>query len=221
MTQPPIRPASTVVLVRRAVAAEVLLLLRHGRHGFMPNMWVFPGGRIEDDDGEGDLGARRAALRETSEEAGIELPESHPMAYFARWVTPVGERKRYDTRFYLSEVEPEVEAIPDRGEVIEAQWVAPGSALKRHARGELALAPPTLFAFAALDRLASVEAMVGWAREMERAGVAPITPQLAFEGGTVVVSVPPEHLALPPGEPVSGRLRLVRGVWREVAGSSP
>jgi ADP-ribose pyrophosphatase YjhB (NUDIX family) len=180
----------------------------------MPNIWVFPGGRIEEADGPGDLGARRAAIRETHEEAGIALAADHPAAYFARWVTPTGERRRFDTRFFLSEVDAETSAVADQGEVIEARWVRPEEAISRHARGELSLAPPTLWAFEALRRLGHARAMLDWAHSLERAGVEAVTPQLALVDGTVEVSVPPDRLGLPPGEPVSGRLRLVKGIWQ-------
>lgn len=210
--QVPVRPASTLVLVRGADVPEVLLLLRHGRHGFMPNIWVFPGGRVEPDDGEDDPGARRAALRETREEAGIELGDA-PLMCFSRWVTPLGERRRFDTRFYVTRVAADAAAVPDQGEVTDALWVRPADALARHREGRLALAPPTWWSMEALRRLADADAILAWASAIERAGVAPLTPTLALEGGSVVVSTSPEHLRLPPGEPFSGRLRLVRGVW--------
>jgi len=82
----PIQPAATVVLVREQTG-EVLLLLRHARHGFMANVWVFPGGRVDETDlaiASADSEAPalsdypafvRAAIRETWEEAGILLTD--------------------------------------------------------------------------------------------------------------------------------------------------
>ena len=40
----------------------------------MPNVWVFPGGAVDPEDGEGEAGRRACAVRELAEEAGIELP---------------------------------------------------------------------------------------------------------------------------------------------------
>ncbi|MEZ5288614.1 MAG: hypothetical protein R2712_28165 [Vicinamibacterales bacterium] len=54
MTTPPPaapRPASTVVVLRAAgTAYEVLLVRRNDRVAFMAGAFVFPGGRVDDDD---------------------------------------------------------------------------------------------------------------------------------------------------------------------------
>lgn len=50
------RPAATVVLVRDGDAApELLLLRRHRSAGFVPGAYVFPGGRVDDDDADPEL----------------------------------------------------------------------------------------------------------------------------------------------------------------------
>ncbi len=44
-------PAATVILLRDGERSpEVLLLERHAQSEFLPDMYVFPGGRVEDDD---------------------------------------------------------------------------------------------------------------------------------------------------------------------------
>lgn len=86
------KPAATLVLARAGAAGpEILMGCRDRAHKFMPNKWVFPGGRIDRGDayGPGDgpspsrglmevhvspLRARAAplaALRETYEETGL------------------------------------------------------------------------------------------------------------------------------------------------------
>lgn len=84
------KPAATVILLRRGTDTpfEALLQRRHGTMAFMPNVLVFPGGRMDKADaapallartrGIGDLPPERAALvvaalRETFEESGILL----------------------------------------------------------------------------------------------------------------------------------------------------
>jgi 8-oxo-dGTP pyrophosphatase MutT (NUDIX family) len=81
------RPAATAVLVRdSADGPEILLLKRLRSAGFVPGAWVFPGGRVDDEDAAPDLvdmlglvprGAEAsywiAAVRETFEETGVLL----------------------------------------------------------------------------------------------------------------------------------------------------
>jgi 8-oxo-dGTP pyrophosphatase MutT (NUDIX family) len=88
---PPVEPepAVTLALLRKGrTGLEVLLLRRSRRTRFIPGAWVFPGGRLDRDDGSPDLAARlrglgggdspdsafwSAAFRETFEETGILL----------------------------------------------------------------------------------------------------------------------------------------------------
>ena len=87
----PAVPAATVVLGRdRAAGLEVLLLKRTRGASFAAGAWVFPGGRVDPADAgphtvDSLHAARRAAARETAEEAGIDLGEAelHPMAQWS------------------------------------------------------------------------------------------------------------------------------------------
>lgn len=92
----PVQPAATVILVDDRPDLQVLMLRRTGRVVFAPDMWVFPGGRVDPEDHLGELGnvitglsdaeASRvldvergglawwlAACRETLEESGLLL----------------------------------------------------------------------------------------------------------------------------------------------------
>ena len=98
-----VRPknAATVMIIRRdAKKPRVLMGKRHGGHSFMPDRWVFPGGRIDRADYrapfatdlrpdvaatlDAHLPAGRgralamAAIRETWEEAGLLLAKAAP-----------------------------------------------------------------------------------------------------------------------------------------------
>lgn len=224
---PEARPAATVALVRAGpeggAGLEVLLALRHAKMAFMGQVWVFPGGKVDAEDllGEGrpdgpsdaDLGARRAAIRETHEEVGITLGGPDDLIPFARWVTPASEPRRFDTRFYLAVVPRGLELTLATDELSAALWLTPAEALARHGRGELALAPPTWWTLEALRRTGDLTATAAWARGEATRGLPPLTPTLRLEGGGVVVSVPGEAVPLPSGEPVSGRLVMRRGVW--------
>jgi 8-oxo-dGTP pyrophosphatase MutT (NUDIX family) len=74
-------PAATIVLARVLPddAFEVFLVKRHGRSGFMAGAHVFPGGKLDPQDGAFDFDAAAVcAIRETFEECGVLLarPES-------------------------------------------------------------------------------------------------------------------------------------------------
>ncbi len=95
------RDAATIILVRRdAAKPRVLMGKRNSGHDFMPNLWVFPGGRIDRADFRAPhatdlrpevaakfdrhIKLRRgqalalAAIRETFEEAGLLLAKKAP-----------------------------------------------------------------------------------------------------------------------------------------------
>lgn len=265
----PVQPAATVVLLREDTG-EVLLLLRHARHGFMANVWVFPGGRVD----EADLLASgpgcdpvepflHAAIRETWEEAGILLidppriaaPDEPrgalaavisrdsrflPLAPFARWVTPPSEKRRYDTLFLLTLV-PDLAAVPDIVEVIEALWIHPAEAIARHRQNRLPLAPPTLVTLHSILAastgeysdpvmgseepapwtLAHRERLMSWLASNGSAEVAALTPTLALAGGRLLVSAPAsERWPVPPALAHIGGVALVDGHW-ELVGRDP
>ena len=65
------RQAATVIVLRGgAETLEVLLVQRNPAARFMGGAWVFPGGAVDADEGEGDGAHRAAAVRELDEEAG-------------------------------------------------------------------------------------------------------------------------------------------------------
>ncbi|HSB86599.1 MAG TPA: NUDIX domain-containing protein [Ilumatobacteraceae bacterium] len=70
----PAKPAATVLLLRdSADGLEVFMLRRTMSAAFARGMYVFPGGKVDEADGEGDLGYLVAAIRECYEEAGVLL----------------------------------------------------------------------------------------------------------------------------------------------------
>jgi 8-oxo-dGTP pyrophosphatase MutT (NUDIX family) len=138
---PPPIPAATVVLVRDAADGLETLMLRRNAKVSFGGMWVFPGGRIEPGDGEGERGARRAAAREAAEEAGL-VVDSELLVPFAHWTPPAVAIKRFTTWFFLAPA-PEGVVTIDGGEIHEHVWVSPADAFERHGAGEIELAPPT------------------------------------------------------------------------------
>jgi 8-oxo-dGTP pyrophosphatase MutT (NUDIX family) len=142
-------PAATVVPIRDGASGLEVLLLRRVRvvGSDAPAPWVFPGGRIEPADGGRaadvvEQSARRAAVREAREEAGLEFAPAS-LVPISRWITPEIAPRRFDTWFYLIGVEGGVEVRVDGSEIAGHRWLEPHAALDAHHGGEIRLAPPT------------------------------------------------------------------------------
>src|SRR3954447_2410368 len=83
------RQAATVIVLRGGgETLEVLLVRRTPAARFMGGVWVFPGGAVDTDEGDGDEAHRIAALRELREEAAITLEYPGALVKFSRWITP-------------------------------------------------------------------------------------------------------------------------------------
>jgi len=86
--------------------------------------------------------ARRAAVRETREEAGLEIRGSS-LVTISRWITPALSPKRFDTWFFLGTVGRHEGVRVDGAEMCAHRWLSPRDALEAHHSGEIRLAPPT------------------------------------------------------------------------------
>lgn len=139
--------AATVVLVRDAPGGLETLLLRRNSKIAFGGMWVFPGGRIDELDWRGldptdELAAaRRAAVRESREEAGLTIAEATLVA-LSHWSPPALAPKRFLTWFFLAPATTDAVTI-DHGEIHEHVWHRPAEALARRNALEIELAPPT------------------------------------------------------------------------------
>ncbi|WP_083511201.1 NUDIX hydrolase [Microbacterium sp. XT11] len=135
--------AGTVVILRPGDAGIEALLLRRPERGSFANAWVFPGGKVEESDrvpGAAEIDdARRAGIRETREEVGLDVDDLVPLSL---WEPPEEAPTRIRTWFFLATA-PAQELVPAPDEVVEARWIAPAAALDLHAAGEWTLFPPT------------------------------------------------------------------------------
>jgi len=130
MTDQPIRPAATTVLLRHTAAGpQVLMGQRGAGAAFMPSKYVFPGGGVDPadhaalppgllddactarlmqhipDPAPSPAALATAALRELVEETGLTLapsPSATPaLRFIFRAITPPGRSRRFDARFFL------------------------------------------------------------------------------------------------------------------------
>lgn len=184
------RPAATVIVLRGGPRSlEVLLVKRNPQSRFMGGAWVFPGGAVDRDEGRGQQALRAAAVREVSEEAGIDLPDPDELVPFSRWITPAQVKIRFDTWFYLTPLPPGAEPRVDGGEVVECRWYEPTGALAAARHGELLLVFPTIKHLEQLSSFGSSDELLDYARSRE---IQPVEPRVVLSGEQARVLLPGE-----------------------------
>jgi 8-oxo-dGTP pyrophosphatase MutT (NUDIX family) len=224
------RPSASVVLLRQGERSiEVCLLQRSKGSSAVEGVFVFPGGKLDDEDGSiesvsqcvglhvadanrvlgvasGGISYWVAAVRECFEESGVLLcsrteelqkgelysarteaeserllglrddlcarrttfasvcsslgarMEVGRLRYLSHWITPVVLPKRFDTRFFVTEVPSDVDVVHDSGEMVASMWCEPAEALEMSERGKISLMFPTIMhlqLFAGFDDVAS------------------------------------------------------------------
>ena len=164
-------PAATVILLRDGEEGlETLMLRRNSKLEFAGGMWVFPGGRVDDEDHPDDgpdveVAVRNAAVREAEEEAGL-VVDVDSLVAFSHWTPPQVAIKRYATWFFVAPAPAGAVTIDD-GEIHDAMWVTPADALRRRDEGEVELAPPTWVSLDRLARSTTVEEAIAEAEQGE------------------------------------------------------
>lgn len=134
MSEKPPIPAATLVVVRDRAGAppDLLMVERAAGMAFAAGALVFPGGRVDDEDGSAKAAAIRETIEETAIPAGLaplpspeaavalqsELIAGHPFATLlsgrglsldldaltplARWVPKFHASRRFDTMFFVA-----------------------------------------------------------------------------------------------------------------------
>ena len=152
--------AATVVLLRDGSSGlEVLLARRSSKLAFHGGAWVFPGGRVDADDwadAPDDVvgAARRGAVREAKEEAGVDV-DGDALVHLSNWTTPEGSPKRFATWFFVGSAAGGDE-VADGSEMDAVRWFRPAEALAARAAGEIELAPPQFVTLLDLSDFATV-----------------------------------------------------------------
>jgi len=167
-------PAATVIVARDGDGGlETLLIRRNTALEFAGGMWVFPGGRIDPGDYLAEAphdeatAARRAAVREAAEEAGLVLDEAD-LVPFSHWTAPPISPKRFATWFFLAPCPAVTPVITiDGGEIHDHTWMRPADAIARREAGEIDLAPPTWITLHRMARSPGLSAALLDARSHE------------------------------------------------------
>lgn len=104
-----------------------------------------------------------ATLARVLADLGVRLATDR-LRYWAWWVTPQGEPRRYDTRFFLAAAPPGVNVTAHPGEVLEERWVTVPLSSR------LPMLPPTYYTLRDVFAHTSTEAALdaGTARAVER-----------------------------------------------------
>jgi 8-oxo-dGTP pyrophosphatase MutT (NUDIX family) len=184
------RQAASVILLRGSEERlEVLLVKRTPQARFMGGVWVFPGGAVDAEEGDGDSAHRLAGVRELHEEAAIELDGPEGLVKFSRWITPAAVKTRFDTHFFLATLPDGQEPAIDGEECVDLGWFTPQGALDAHADGEILLVFPTIKHLEQLGAFASVNELLDYARGRE---VLPVEPRVVMEGEVARILLPGE-----------------------------
>jgi 8-oxo-dGTP pyrophosphatase MutT (NUDIX family) len=93
---------------------------------------------------------------------------------WGRWVTPAGERRRYDTHFFVAQAPALGEATALTTEAASASWVRVSDAVAGSDRGERLLLPPTRAMLTSLEPFDTVAEVFAAAVDRPLAAVQPL-----------------------------------------------
>jgi 8-oxo-dGTP pyrophosphatase MutT (NUDIX family) len=138
---------------------------------------------------------RSVSLAELLAARGLVL-RSDLLRPWARWITPVVEPRRFDTRFFAAALPAGQRTRDVGGEASEVAWVRPADALAASRRAEIRLFPPTAVTLSELAECGDLTTALTGPRE-----VAPIIPEVHEREGAVWLTVPglTEYPTMPGG----------------------
>jgi 8-oxo-dGTP pyrophosphatase MutT (NUDIX family) len=142
------------------------------------------------------------------------------LAYFAHWVTPPIETRRFDTRFFLAALPAGQEPTHDMGETVDGVWLRPRDAVARCLDRTIALPPPTWTTLRWLEAFSDIEAAVTWARHKL---VPRIEPGFIHDNETRIVTLPgdPTLPAVEGFDARETRFLLTEGRWTPIDEQEP
>jgi 8-oxo-dGTP pyrophosphatase MutT (NUDIX family) len=114
--------------------------------------------------------------------AAVDASVLHP---WARWITPEGETRRYDTRFFVAALPDGEEPAAVTGEAVHAGWVPLAEALAQRERGERRMLPPTIMTLRSMEPFSVVSDVLAAApgRSLEPVRARLDNGQVVLPGG--------------------------------------
>jgi len=110
---------------------------------------------------------------------------------WARWITPEGEPRRFDARFFVAALPAGQVVTGHEAESDDVAWLRPAAAIEAARAGEISLLPPTA---ATLHDFAAAVADGGGLADIlgARPAIEPIMPSLMLEDGQAWLVLPDE-----------------------------
>jgi 8-oxo-dGTP pyrophosphatase MutT (NUDIX family) len=105
---------------------------------------------------------------------------------WSRWITPVIEERRFDTRFFAAALPPDQRTRDVGGEAAEVAWVRPADAIAQGRAREIMLWPPTAVTLGELAACADVTA------SLAPRTVSPVMPTASVDEGAVWLTLQAE-----------------------------
>lgn len=128
------------------------------------------------------------------------------LVYLSRWVTPVMEKRRFDTCFFLARAPEHQVARHDAVETTDQRWITAAEALERAQGEDFVLFPPTLHTLRELAGYSAVDAWLDHAGGQQR--IPRIQPHIELlDGGGWRALLPDDedfpHDLYAPGGPLA------------------